>query len=137
MIKLELVKGKAIIFVSDVDRCYRLKLFFEQFGIRSCLLNSELPVNCRIHAVEEFNRGVYNIIIASDENEVVGEEKDQLESTSEGASSNAHGDATNEMPENSEQARPLFRLLRNANLHDAIKITEYLEESISRTLQSS
>ncbi|KAI1393603.1 DEAD-domain-containing protein [Hypoxylon trugodes] len=77
MVKLELVKGKAIIFVSDVDRCYRLKLFFEQFGIRSCLLNSELPVNCRIHAVEEFNRGVYNIIIASDENEVVGDEKDQ------------------------------------------------------------
>lgn len=107
MIKLELVKGKAIIFVSDVDRCYRLKLFFEQFGIRSCLLNSELPVNCRIHAVEEFNRGVYNIIIASDENEVVGEEKDQLESTSEGASSNAHGDATNEMPENSEQSKAI------------------------------
>ncbi|KAI1758993.1 DEAD-domain-containing protein [Hypoxylon sp. FL1150] len=79
MVKLELVKGKAIIFVSDVDRCYRLKLFFEQFGLRSCLLNSELPVNCRVHAVEEFNRGVYNIIIASDENEVVGDEKDQTD----------------------------------------------------------
>ncbi|KAI1082256.1 DEAD-domain-containing protein [Whalleya microplaca] len=79
MVKLELVKGKAIIFVSDVDRCYRLKLFFEQFGIRSCLLNSELPVNCRVHAVEEFNRGVYNIIIASDENEVVGDDDDQPE----------------------------------------------------------
>lgn len=79
MIKLELIKGKAIIFVSDVDRCYRLKLFFEQFGIRSCLLNSELPVNCRVHAVEEFNRGVYNIIIASDENEIIGDEKDQTD----------------------------------------------------------
>ncbi|KAI0180229.1 DEAD-domain-containing protein [Hypoxylon sp. FL1284] len=79
MVKLELIKGKAIIFVSDVDRCYRLKLFFEQFGIRSCLLNSELPVNCRVHAVEEFNRGVYNIIIASDENEIVGDEKDQTD----------------------------------------------------------
>ncbi|KAF3064178.1 ATP-dependent RNA helicase dbp9 [Daldinia childiae] len=107
MVKLELVKGKAIIFVSDVDRCYRLKLFFEQFGIRSCLLNSELPVNCRIHAVEEFNRGVYNIIIASDENEVVGEEKDQLESTSEEASSNVRGDVTSEMPENSEQIKAI------------------------------
>ncbi|KAI1484236.1 DEAD-domain-containing protein [Daldinia eschscholtzii] len=100
MVKLELIKGKAIIFVSDVDRCYRLKLFFEQFGIRSCLLNSELPVNCRIHAVEEFNRGVYNIIIASDENEVVGEEKDQLESPGEEASSK---NTTNEATESSEQ----------------------------------
>ncbi|KAM6514749.1 ATP-dependent DNA/RNA helicase [Fusarium solani] len=41
--KLRLIKGKCIIFVSDIDRCYRLKLFFEQFGIRSCILNSELP----------------------------------------------------------------------------------------------
>ncbi|KAI1100001.1 DEAD-domain-containing protein [Jackrogersella minutella] len=104
MIKLELVKGKAIIFVSDVDRCYRLKLFFEQFGIRSCLLNSELPVNCRIHAVEEFNRGVYNIIIASDENEVIGDEKDQPELADEEAADKGQGNASTETPENNGQA---------------------------------
>ncbi|KAL1880201.1 hypothetical protein VTK73DRAFT_6029 [Phialemonium thermophilum] len=74
IIKLQLIKGKCIIFVADVDRCYRLKLFFEQFGIRSCILNSELPVNSRIHVVEEFNKNVYDIIIASDENEVLGDE---------------------------------------------------------------
>ena len=72
--KLQLIKGKVIVFVADVDRCYRIKLFLEQFGIRSCVLNSELPVNSRLHAVEEFNRGVYDIIIASDENEIVGDE---------------------------------------------------------------
>ncbi|KAL7920680.1 DEAD domain-containing protein [Trichoderma austrokoningii] len=73
--KLQLVKGKCIIFVADIDRCYRLKLYFEQFGIRSCILNSELPVNSRIHVVEEFNRNVYDIIIASDEKEVLGNEE--------------------------------------------------------------
>ncbi|KAK5109853.1 hypothetical protein LTR62_006460 [Meristemomyces frigidus] len=73
--KLQLIKGKVIIFVADVDRCYRVKLFLEQFGIRSCVLNSELPINSRFHAVEEFNRGVYDIIIAADESEVVGESK--------------------------------------------------------------
>lgn len=72
--KLKLVKGKCIIFVGDIDRCYRLKLFFEQFGIRSCILNSELPVNSRIHVVEEFNKNVYDIIIASDEREILGNE---------------------------------------------------------------
>ncbi|TKX27175.1 ATP-dependent RNA helicase dbp9 [Elsinoe australis] len=72
---LKLIKGKVIVFVADIDRCYRLKLFLEQFGIRSCVLNSELPANSRIHAVEEFNRNVYDIIIASDENEVVGSEE--------------------------------------------------------------
>ncbi|KAI7276734.1 DEAD-domain-containing protein [Hortaea werneckii] len=72
--KLQLIKGKVIIFVADIDRCYRVKLFLEQFGIRSCVLNSELPVNSRLHAVEEFNKGVYDIIVAADENEVVGNE---------------------------------------------------------------
>ncbi|TID23459.1 putative glucan endo-1-3-beta-glucosidase [Venturia nashicola] len=71
---LKLIKGKTIVFVQDIDRCYRLKLFLEQFGIKSCVLNSELPVNSRIHVVEEFNKGVYDIIIASDEHEVIGNE---------------------------------------------------------------
>ena len=69
--KLRLIKGKCIIFVADIDRCYRLKLFFEQFGIKSCVLNSELPINSRVHVVEEFNKNVYDIIIASDEHEVL------------------------------------------------------------------
>jgi len=72
---LKLVKGKCIVFVANIDRGYRLKLFLEQFGVKSCVLNSELPVNSRIHVVEEFNRNVYDIIIASDENEVVGSEE--------------------------------------------------------------
>lgn len=73
--KLQLIKGKCIIFVGDIDRCYRLKLFLEQFGIRSCVLNSELPANSRIHVVQEFNKGVYDIIIAADEQEVLGKRK--------------------------------------------------------------
>lgn len=72
--KLKLIKGKVIIFTNDTDRCYHLKLYLEQFGIRSCILNSELPVNSRIHVVEEFNKNVYDIIIASDEHEILGDE---------------------------------------------------------------
>ncbi|KAL8998666.1 MAG: hypothetical protein Q9169_002327 [Polycauliona sp. 2 TL-2023] len=72
--KLKLVKGKCIIFVADIDRCYRLKLFLEQFGVKACILNSELPVNSRSHVVEEFNKNVYDIIIASDDHEVLGDE---------------------------------------------------------------
>lgn len=70
-----MVKGKCIIFVADIDRCYRLKLFLEQFGTKSCVLNSELPVNSRIHVVEEFNKDVYDIIIATDEHEILGDEE--------------------------------------------------------------
>lgn len=77
-----MVKGKCIIFVADIDRCYRLKLYLEQFGTKACILNSELPVNSRVHVVEEFNKGIYDIIIASDEYEVLGDEdesKDDVE----------------------------------------------------------
>lgn len=70
--KLQLVKGKSLIFVDDVDRSYRLKLYLEQFGIKSCVLNAELPVNSRLHAVQEFNKGLYDILIAADDQEVLG-----------------------------------------------------------------
>lgn len=72
MFRLNLIRGKCIIFVGDIDRSYRLKLFLEQFGVRSCVLNSELPVNSRIHVVEEFNKDIYDIIIAADDQEVIG-----------------------------------------------------------------
>ncbi|KIW59307.1 hypothetical protein PV05_03762 [Exophiala xenobiotica] len=70
--KLRLVRGKALIFVADVDRSYRLKLYLEQFGIKSCVLNAELPVNSRLHVVQEFNKGLYDILIAADDQEVLG-----------------------------------------------------------------
>ncbi|KDR21293.1 probable ATP-dependent RNA helicase DDX56 isoform X1 [Zootermopsis nevadensis] len=67
LLKLHLVRGKSIIFVNSVDRCYKLKLFLEQFGIPTCVLNSELPATIRCLSVNQFNQGVYDIIIASDE----------------------------------------------------------------------
>ncbi|KAJ3055499.1 ATP-dependent DNA/RNA helicase, partial [Rhizophlyctis rosea] len=59
--------GKCIIFVNDIDRCYKLKLFLEQFGVKCCCLNSELPLKSRWNIVQEFNRGVYDYIVATDE----------------------------------------------------------------------
>ncbi|MEQ2195485.1 hypothetical protein XENOCAPTIV_013489, partial [Xenoophorus captivus] len=47
LLKLHLVQGKTLLFVGAVDRSYRLKLFLEQFGIPTCVLNSELPVQSR------------------------------------------------------------------------------------------
>jgi ATP-dependent RNA helicase DDX56/DBP9 len=89
---LKLIKGKTIIFVGDIDRCYRLKLFLEQFAIKSCVLNSELPVNSRIHVVEEFNKNVYDIIIATDEHEVLGDEHEPRKQLKEIEEANADED---------------------------------------------
>ena len=57
LFKLKLISGKTILFVNSVDKCYRLKLFLDQFGIHACVLNSELPANCRCHIVSQFNEG--------------------------------------------------------------------------------
>ncbi|KAG8544489.1 hypothetical protein GDO81_022405 [Engystomops pustulosus] len=72
LLKLSLIRGKTIIFVNEVERSYRLKLFLEQFSIPSCVLNSELPVQSRCHIIAQFNQSCYDYIIASDEH-VLGE----------------------------------------------------------------
>ncbi|XP_014287185.2 probable ATP-dependent RNA helicase DDX56 [Halyomorpha halys] len=69
LFKLGLVKGRSIVFVNTVNKCYKLKLFLEQFEISTCILNSELPAVSRIHALSQFNDGKYSIIITSDETE--------------------------------------------------------------------
>lgn len=46
---------------------FRIKLYLEQFGIPTCVLNSELPAQIRCHSVNQFNQGIYDIIVASDE----------------------------------------------------------------------
>ncbi|KAL1582863.1 hypothetical protein WHR41_08685 [Cladosporium halotolerans] len=102
--KLQLIKGKVIVFVADIDRCYRIKLFLEQFGIRSCVLNSELPVNSRLHTVDEFNRGVYDIIIAADDNEVVGGSENKRKSKKTEEPEEAMEDAVEDGENEDEQA---------------------------------
>jgi ATP-dependent RNA helicase DDX56/DBP9 len=82
--KLNLIKGKTLIFVNNIDRGYRLKLFLEQFGVKSCILNGELPINSRLHIVDEFNKNVYNLLIATDDSDnirEVDENEDEGEKT--------------------------------------------------------
>lgn len=65
-LRLNLVPRKALIFVNDVDFGVRLKLFLERFGIRSAVLNAELPVASRQHILHSFNAGIFDILIATD-----------------------------------------------------------------------
>ncbi|KAM7539813.1 hypothetical protein Aperf_G00000033202 [Anoplocephala perfoliata] len=69
MIQLKLIRGRTLIFTNSIDRCYKLKLFLEEFGIQSVVLNSELPVASRCHTVSQFNRGLYDYLLATDEND--------------------------------------------------------------------
>ena len=73
LFKLQLLPSPTLVFVNSGDRAYRLKLFLEQFAVKSVVVNGELPVRSRWHAVEEFNRGLYKIVIASDQGNMIGE----------------------------------------------------------------
>lgn len=67
ILKLNLIKGKILVFVNNIERGYRLKLFLEQFGIKGCILNSELPINSRLHIIDQYNKNYYNLLIATDD----------------------------------------------------------------------
>ncbi|XP_027562123.1 probable ATP-dependent RNA helicase DDX56 isoform X1 [Neopelma chrysocephalum] len=67
LLQLRLLRGRALLFVGSLARAFRLKLFLEQFGIPACTLNSELPAASRCHVIAQFNRGLYDFIVATDE----------------------------------------------------------------------
>uniref|UniRef100_A0A183EQV4 RNA helicase n=1 Tax=Gongylonema pulchrum TaxID=637853 RepID=A0A183EQV4_9BILA len=50
----------------------------QAFGIRSCILNAQMPVNSRCHVVDEFNEGRYSYVIASDINDVSGQSQGMI-----------------------------------------------------------
>ena len=75
-LRLGLLQGKGLIFVNEVNKCYRLKLFLQQFGVQAAVLNAEIPLNSRVHILDEFNRGIFDYLIATDASLDDGEEED-------------------------------------------------------------
>ncbi|KAM7028569.1 LOW QUALITY PROTEIN: putative ATP-dependent RNA helicase DDX56 [Acridotheres tristis] len=67
LLKLRLLRGRALLFAGSLARAFRLKLFLEQFGIAACTLNPQLPARSRCHVIAQFNRGLYDFIVATDE----------------------------------------------------------------------
>ncbi|KAK6923177.1 Helicase, C-terminal [Dillenia turbinata] len=80
LLKLELVQKKVLIFTNTIDMGFRLRLFLEQFGIKSAVLNAELPQNSRLHILEEFNAGLFDYLIATDDSETREMETHETES---------------------------------------------------------
>ncbi|CAD6245479.1 unnamed protein product [Miscanthus lutarioriparius] len=67
LLKFELIQKKVLIFVNSIDMAFRLRLFLEKFGIRSAVLNAELPQNSRLHIIEAFNARLFDYLIATDD----------------------------------------------------------------------
>lgn len=52
LLRLGLVRKKALLFVNSIDAGFRLRLFLEAFGVRAAVLNAELPLNSRHHILQ-------------------------------------------------------------------------------------
>nr|GMC95044.1 DEAD-box ATP-dependent RNA helicase 16 [Ipomoea batatas] len=90
LLKLELVQKRVLIFTNSIDMSFRLKLFFEQFGIKAAVLNAELPQNSRLHILEEFNAGLFDYLIATDDSHSEGKEQIDGRSRKEQKKSKKH-----------------------------------------------
>ncbi|XP_056175876.1 DEAD-box ATP-dependent RNA helicase 16 [Syzygium oleosum] len=93
LLKLELVQKKVLIFMNTIDMGFRLKLFLEKFGVRSAVLNAELPQNSRLHMLEEFNAGLFDYLIATDDSEIKEKAKDNDENQGQRKKSRKHAKA--------------------------------------------
>ncbi|KAG1688314.1 hypothetical protein DVH05_003747 [Phytophthora capsici] len=111
LLRLGVVSGKVIFFVNSTDAAYRLKLFFEQFVIKSAVLNAKLPHNSRQHIIEEFNRGLFDYLIATDDSidrdEIGDEDEDDEEDEEEEEEgdeiSDAESDAESDVENDEEE----------------------------------
>jgi superfamily II DNA/RNA helicase len=65
----------ALILWSCTHQAYQLRLFLESFGIRTALLNAELPLNSRSHILHAFNEGLFDHLIATGDMTNSGAEK--------------------------------------------------------------
>jgi len=72
LLKFGLVQRKVLIFVNSPDTGMRTRLFLDAFGIQCSELHSAMPINTRNHVLQQFNRGIFDYLIATDD--VYGEE---------------------------------------------------------------
>ncbi|CAK7339608.1 unnamed protein product [Dovyalis caffra] len=92
------VKLRVIINVSCGDRdklvyilaLLKLELVQKKFGIKSAVLNAELPQNSRLHILEEFNAGLFDYLIATDDRETKEKEQANGGSLAESRKSKKH-----------------------------------------------
>lgn len=107
-LKLGLLKGKGIFFVNSIDGGYKLKLFLEQFHIRSSVLNAELPFRSRLNIIEQFNVGNFDYLIATDEStdatDTDDEEEGEIDDGDDDEASDHDGD-DNKMQSNKKSKK--------------------------------
>eukprot|EP01006_Ploeotia_vitrea_P034287 TRINITY_DN65733_c8_g1_i1.p1 TRINITY_DN65733_c8_g1~~TRINITY_DN65733_c8_g1_i1.p1 ORF type:complete len:672 (-),score=369.09 TRINITY_DN65733_c8_g1_i1:1827-3785(-) len=102
-LKLNIIRGKTVFFVNTVDRGFRLKIFLERFSIQSAVLNAELPFNSRYNIMQQFNRGVFDYLIATDESLL--EDNDDDADDDNGGADNKSGGEDDDVEDTKQSSR--------------------------------
>lgn len=92
MLRLNLLKRKVLMFVNGVDTAYRLRLFLEAFGQKAAVLNEQMPLNSRHHIIQQFNKDLFDHLIATDGTHAAGRDA-QAERADSGAGASTSGKA--------------------------------------------
>ncbi|QOY42691.1 DEAD/DEAH box helicase [Cryptosporidium parvum] len=66
LLKMNVIPRKCLIFVSEVDTAYSIKLFLERFGMSCGVLTPIIPAATRRMLIQCFNQGSYDILVTSD-----------------------------------------------------------------------
>jgi ATP-dependent RNA helicase DDX56/DBP9 len=66
ILRLGLVKKKALLFVNSPDVAYRVRLLLEAFGTRAGTLVATLPLASRHRAIEQFNASAFDVLVAAE-----------------------------------------------------------------------
>jgi len=69
LIKLNVMYGKTIIKVNNIYEGYKLKIFFNRFGVNAQVLNPELPLNTQRQILQSFTMAHFDYLI------ILGNEK--------------------------------------------------------------
>ncbi|OII74303.1 uncharacterized protein cubi_01147 [Cryptosporidium ubiquitum] len=66
LLKMNVIPRKCLIFVSEVDTAYSIKVFLERFGMSCGVLTPIIPAATRRMLIQCFNQGSYDILVTSD-----------------------------------------------------------------------
>jgi len=75
LLKLDAVARRVLIFVGTDAAGVRARLALAAFGLRAARLGAAMPLNSRHHALAEFNKGVFDYLIATDDGRSVSGEE--------------------------------------------------------------
>lgn len=101
LLRLKLIAGKTIIFTNSTNTSYKLKLFLDKFQIPSAVINAELPEKSRLSAINAFNKGMFDLLLATDEG-VDEDDEDDDDESSETSSESENSEEESESSSGSE-----------------------------------